>query len=80
MTVLYFDQYNGSEIIRDNAGQEIADLTALRKEATLTVRELVAIVLDRGEAIDDRELRVRTAAGLTVMTVPFKDTLGIDRP
>ena len=78
MTTYYFDQFDGSEVIRDEEGQDIASLAALRKEATLTVRELVAIVLGRGEAIDHRELRVRTSAGVAVMTLPFKDTLGID--
>ncbi len=79
MTVFYFDQFDGSELIRDEEGQEFADLAALRGEATLIVRELVAIVIGRGDPIDNRELRIRTAGGLSVMTLPFKDTLGIDK-
>ena len=78
MTTYYFDHFDGSEVIRDNEGQEVSDIAALRIEATSAVRELVAIVLARGEAIDHRELRVRTAAGLVVMTIPFRDTLGIN--
>ncbi len=78
MTTYYFDQFDGTEVIPDIEGQDFADLTALREEATLTVRELIEIVIGRGEAIDHRELRIRTAAGLSVMTVSFKDTLGLD--
>ena len=78
MALYYFDQFDGSEVISDDEGQEIADFAAVRAEALLVVRELVAIVIGRGEAVDHRELRVRTGAGLTLMTVPFRDALGID--
>ena len=78
MATYFFDQFDGSEVISDHEGQEIADIADLRAEATLAVRELVAIVVARGDAIDDRELRIRTSEGITVMTIRFKDTLGID--
>ena len=77
MTIYYFDQFDGSEIIRDDEGQEFADLAAVRLEATIAVRELVAIVVARGESISHRELRVRSAEGLTVLTVPFGSALGL---
>ena len=78
MATYFFDQFDGSEVISDHEGQEIADIADLRAEATLAVRELIAIVVARGDAIDHRELRVRTSDGVTVMIIPFRDTLGID--
>jgi hypothetical protein len=78
MAMFYFDHFDGSGVIQDIEGQDIADLANVHTEAALTVRELIEIVVGRGEAIDHRELRVRNDAGQTVLTLPFRDFLGLD--
>lgn len=76
--IYHLDQFDGSEVIPDDEGQDFENLTALRKEALLAVRELVAIVVGRGELVDHRELRIRDCTGLVMMVLPFRDSLGID--
>ena len=75
MPIFFFDSYDGEDMVRDNEGQELADITAVRREAFEDVRELVAAVVARGEVIESRELLVRDASGQTVLTLPFRDVL-----
>ena len=62
MPTYFFDTYDGYDVISDDEGRQLADLDSVRKEAAADARELVAILVVRGEAVDGRELRVHDVA------------------
>lgn len=69
----FFDVFDGRQLIKDVEGQAIPGAVILLRDAIKVARELVTSTLGRGEHLDGRQLRVRDAFGLNVLTLTLRD-------
>ncbi len=69
----FFDVFDGRKVVTDVEGQEVLDAVVLLREATGVARELIVMVLGRGDHLDGRELRVRDTSGRVVLTLSLRD-------
>src|SRR5215204_4695718 len=75
MPRFYLDILNGSQVLEDPDGQELADLDAAMTEAAASAQYLVAHGILRNEDVSDRSFIIRDENEQTVATVPFRSTL-----
>lgn len=75
MSRYYFHIKNEVETIRDQEGQELHGLDAVREEATESAREMMSEKVRGGQGPDGRAFVVMDEHGQTVLTFPFKDAI-----
>ena len=75
MPRLYLDILNGSKVLEDPDGQELADLDAAMTEAVASAQYLVAHGILRNEDVSGRSFIIRDENEQTVASVPFRRTL-----
>src|SRR5215207_8159464 len=75
MPRFYLDILNGSQVLEDPDGQELADLDAAMTEAVASAQYLVAHGILRNEDVAGRSFLVRDENEQTVASVPFRSTL-----
>jgi hypothetical protein len=77
MPLFFFHtQRPGSELVEDEEGQELKDLDAVRKEATVIARELLAEGVRAGFDLLKNVVVVTDSRGQRVWSVAFEDTIG----
>ena len=72
MTCFFFDLFDGENLIEDNVGIDLADLSAAREQAQIIAFSRVGGEDNHSQAHDLRELRVREPAGQYVAKVAFR--------
>ena len=73
---LFLPHQRQTETIRDEEGIELRGLEAVREEATESAREIMSEEVREGHEPDGRAFVVTDEQGETVLTLPFKLTLG----
>jgi hypothetical protein len=71
----FLDQVHKGECIPDAEGAEFPDLQALKDEAVVAAREIMAERLVNGDALDHSRFVVKDDKGQIVLVMPFKDAL-----
>ena len=71
----YFHIKNELEIIRDQEGQELHGLDAVREEATESAREMMSEKVREGHGPDSRAFVVTDEQGHVVLNFPFRDAI-----
>jgi hypothetical protein len=74
----FLNQVHKGELIPDVEGAEFADLEAVRKEAVLAAREIMADRLIKGEEVNHSKFEVLSETGTVVLTLPFSEALPKD--
>jgi hypothetical protein len=75
LTRFYLHQQIANGIIEDPDGTEAVDLKAVRHDAILAARQLLANAILAGVAPLGTAFRITDEAGHVLMTVPFVDAL-----
>jgi hypothetical protein len=71
----YFHLRAGDELIRDDVGEELPDMTAARCEARLVARELLAEAIKSGKAEVADSVVIADEAGRALAIVPLATVL-----
>jgi hypothetical protein len=75
MPKFYFHIVDGTELIEDPDGSELADLETARAEALQSARHLLADKVRAGQVVDGQRFEIRDADGHLLATVPFRDAI-----
>src|SRR5215212_11138715 len=75
MPRFYLDILNGSQVLEDPDGQELADLDAAMTEAVASAQYLFAHGILRNEDVSGRSFIIRDENDTAVASVPFRSTL-----
>jgi hypothetical protein len=73
----YFHTRDGRAFLQDEAGAELADLDAARREATLAAREMVAELVLAGKVIDGQQFEIADKDGTLLAVIPYKSVLNL---
>lgn len=63
------------ELIVDNEGIDLPDLSDVAEEAIQAARDIVADRVKHGQRVDDSVFEVVDLSGATVMTIPIRSVL-----
>jgi hypothetical protein len=77
MPVYFFNIQEGTELIGDPDGSDLADPAAARAEALVAARSLLAAAVIGGKLPLSHAIRVTDAAGHPVLTVTFAESVGV---
>ena len=72
MACFFFDLFDGENVIQDDVGLDLADLSAAREQAQAIAFSRLAARGADTEPFDRRELLVRAPAGQYVAKVAFR--------
>jgi len=73
MPRFFFHISTRTNIIKDEEGAELADLSAARHEAIRDARGLMSTAVREGRDISHRHIEICDAAGTLLLKVPFSD-------
>jgi hypothetical protein len=75
MPIFYFNVKNGDQVIVDEEGSNLGDLSAARNEALLSAREILASVIAEGKSSAPESIVVTDTSGTVVDTISFTAVL-----
>jgi hypothetical protein len=75
MSRFYLHQFHDGECIPDFEGEEFASIEAVRAEAVLAAREIMADRMIKGEEPDHSRFEVKDDEGRIVLVFPFLEAL-----
>jgi hypothetical protein len=78
MSKFYFHIRNGDRLARDAEGIELGDIDAVREEATVAAREMIAELVRQGGRIEGHSIEVTDEKGGIVLTIPFRSAMNLD--
>ena len=73
----HFDVQDGSGLVLDEEGRELANLEVVRREAIKGIRSLISAEVEKGTLDLSGQLTVRDATGRTVILVRFEEAVSI---
>lgn len=72
MPKYFFHIEDGSGVLQDEEGIDLADLDHVRKEATSAARQVLGEMIRAGQPLNGRSFIVQNELGETVLTYPLK--------
>jgi hypothetical protein len=75
MVHFYFHIREGDELIADDQGQDLPDVSAARREAVLCAREILAAAIGAGQAGVPDAIVISDEAGRALDVVPLAEVL-----
>ncbi len=79
MARYFFHLHECGTVIRDEEGHDLVGIDAVRREATLAARALMAAEVQEGRLCLGCCIEVRDARGEVVLTMPFRSALTISQ-
>lgn len=73
MPRFFFDVWNGSELVRDPEGEDMADVADARLAGTAAARELIADAIARGNPLRGWTIEIRGENDGRAGSVPFAE-------
>ena len=80
MPLYFFHIRDGSRLIEDAQGTELANLAAAQEEARASIREFAIEALQQRLPVDRLRIEIRDAQGATLAIVRFQDIASGDPP
>ena len=78
MPVYFFNLRNGSGLLEDFEGQELADLEAARAEGTKAARALIADEVMHGRLDLRAAIEIMDDGGRLLLAIPFEEAIAIE--
>jgi hypothetical protein len=73
----HFDVQDGSGLVLDEEGRELANLEVARREAIKGIRSLISAEVKKGTLDLTGKLTLKDANGRTVIVLPFDEAVSI---
>src|SRR5215210_4326878 len=80
MSRLYFHLQAGGQVVPDDEGTDLPDVSAAQREAMQSARELLADAIKSGKPEVAEAFVIRDAAGRALSVTPGRDALQAARP
>lgn len=78
MPLYFFNLRDRGELIEDEEGSELPDVTAAEQVAIHSARDLMAADIRRGRLFLDNAIVITDEAGGIVSTITFREAIDID--
>jgi hypothetical protein len=79
MPLYFFNIEDGQQqVTRDEEGCDLADLDAVREEATVAARQIMSQSVLFGDPVDGRKFVITDEAGIVILEFAFKEAIRPD--
>ena len=75
MPRFFFDIHQTHSVVADNEGSELPDLRTAKREALVSLRQLLADLLRGSGSIEVQQIEVTNAAGQVLAVVRLEDAM-----